>query len=361
MKILYGVQGTGNGHISRSRVMAKQLKAHGFDVDFLFSGRSSSAYFDMEVFGDYCTKQGLSLVSSAGRINALATIRSADLKTLVHDVRTLELDSYDMLLTDYEPITAWAARLTNKPCLGIGHQYAFHGSTPMVTGNTLKKTIMQWFAPSRHSLGLHWHPFEANILPPIIDKRSTHSLTRPDANKVLVYLPFEDPEATEQLLRAFPAYHFFVYGPYAIDGRVDNILRRAPSRKGFRLDLEECSAVIGNAGFVLSSECLHLGKRLLIKPVAGQIEQEGNALALAALDLASVCNSLDIEIVDRFLSARVAQTQSYPDVALHIVRWLDVNRDLLTSGEKAEIERSIASLSCQLWQQTEIDMGLSYA
>ena len=32
MKILYGVQATGNGHISRSRVMAHYLAEHNADV-----------------------------------------------------------------------------------------------------------------------------------------------------------------------------------------------------------------------------------------------------------------------------------------------------------------------------------------
>lgn len=35
MKIFYGVQGTGNGHIARARVMAKELKSAGIDVQFL--------------------------------------------------------------------------------------------------------------------------------------------------------------------------------------------------------------------------------------------------------------------------------------------------------------------------------------
>ncbi|HFF2915998.1 TPA: glycosyltransferase family protein, partial [Vibrio cholerae] len=39
MKILYGVQGTGNGHIARSRAMCAALKQQQVDVDYLFSGR----------------------------------------------------------------------------------------------------------------------------------------------------------------------------------------------------------------------------------------------------------------------------------------------------------------------------------
>ncbi|MEZ9793074.1 glycosyltransferase family protein, partial [Vibrio splendidus] len=42
MKILYGVQGTGNGHIARARAMAVAFRQQNIDVDFLFSGRDQS-------------------------------------------------------------------------------------------------------------------------------------------------------------------------------------------------------------------------------------------------------------------------------------------------------------------------------
>ena len=52
MKIFYGVQGTGNGHITRARVMAKELYSAGIDVTFQFTGRLANKYFDMEIFKD---------------------------------------------------------------------------------------------------------------------------------------------------------------------------------------------------------------------------------------------------------------------------------------------------------------------
>ncbi|MDW2149941.1 glycosyltransferase family protein, partial [Vibrio sp. 378] len=47
MKILYGVQGTGNGHIARARAMSKAFESHDVQVDFLFSGRAPEKYFSM--------------------------------------------------------------------------------------------------------------------------------------------------------------------------------------------------------------------------------------------------------------------------------------------------------------------------
>ena len=45
MKILYGIQGTGNGHITRARVMASCFKKLNVEVDYVFSGRANTCIF----------------------------------------------------------------------------------------------------------------------------------------------------------------------------------------------------------------------------------------------------------------------------------------------------------------------------
>ena len=50
MRILFGVQGTGNGHISRSRTLARALKSRGMAVDYLFSGRAADGYFEPGIY-----------------------------------------------------------------------------------------------------------------------------------------------------------------------------------------------------------------------------------------------------------------------------------------------------------------------
>ena len=76
MRILYGVQGTGNGHIARARVMAKAFALKdNVEVDFVFSGREPSKYFDMEVFGSYRTLQGLTFFTENGAVNKWKTLK----------------------------------------------------------------------------------------------------------------------------------------------------------------------------------------------------------------------------------------------------------------------------------------------
>ena len=73
MKIFYGVQGTGNGHISRARVMARELFAAGYDVTFQFTGRPANKYFEMEIFNDYLVKDGLTFNTHKGQVSYLKT------------------------------------------------------------------------------------------------------------------------------------------------------------------------------------------------------------------------------------------------------------------------------------------------
>ena len=72
---------------------------------------------------------------------------------------------------------------------------------------------------------------------------------------------------------------FVVYG-YDRDEERGNLTFKRPARAGFLADLAASSAVIATAGFTLMTESLQLGKPYLALPLAGQFEQELNALLL---------------------------------------------------------------------------------
>ena len=75
MRIVYEVQATGQGHISRARATAQAFKKHpDVDVTWLFSGRLRERLFDMEPFGDFQYHAGLTFVTEAGRLRYRKTI-----------------------------------------------------------------------------------------------------------------------------------------------------------------------------------------------------------------------------------------------------------------------------------------------
>ncbi|WP_096084494.1 MJ1255/VC2487 family glycosyltransferase [Agaribacterium haliotis] len=343
MKILYGVQATGNGHITRARAINAHLAQNGIETDFLFSGRERELFFDMEAFGDWRCCQGLTFQHEAGKIKLLKTAQKNSVRQLWKDIRTLDLSSYDLVLTDFEPISAWAAKRQGKLCVGVGHQYAFHHEVPS-RGHTLAGSlVMKHFAPADVELGLHWHHFNAPILPPIAE---THSTDAPvDPNKILVYLGFEEPEHVINLLEQFEDQLFVFYGPFAQYESRGHIQLKPLSREGFKKDLATAGGVICNAGFELSSEAIQLGKKLLVKPLLGQMEQLSNAEALKVLGLGSSMDTLDPAAIREWLNQPAAKPVRYPEVAKGIVEWLAAG-DWRNEEKRLQLIRS-------MWENTD--------
>lgn len=320
MKILYGVQGTGNGHITRARALSHYFQEFGLEVDYLFSGREAQSYFDMEPFGDtYQIKKGLTFYHDAGNVRYARTIRNNSLRTFHEDVRSLDLTQYDAVITDFEPITAWAARKQAVPCIGIGHQYAFLYPVPTGGDNWFARTVLRHFAPCNYSLGLHWHHFDQPILPPITEPLQTQPT---EHGKILVYFGFEDCEEVIDYLKPFTSHTFVIYGRFDSFQSLGHIQLKPLSRTGFRADLASSEGVICNAGFELSSEAIQLGKKLLVKPLGGQMEQVSNAVALEQLGLGLSMKHLDRHVLTHWLNHFEGTQIVYPNVAQEIVRWL---------------------------------------
>lgn len=320
MRIFYGVQGTGNGHITRARVMAKELYAAGMDVSFQFTGRPADKYFDMAIFNHYRLRTGLTLNFDKGEVNYLKTVRNTKPLTFIKDIRSLDLSAYDLVISDFEPVTAWAAKNQKKTVLGIGHQYAFNHKIPKAGSNPVANQVMKHFAPANVGIGLHWHHFGQPILPPIIDEAG--ALANTVRNKIIVYLPFEDQHEVIRLLSPFKHFNFHVYAPGTVQSEFDHIICHPLSREGFQKNLQDCAGIISNAGFELASESLQLGKKILAKPLHAQMEQISNAAALQQLGYGYVMNDLDPAVVEHWLHDDHAVRVTYPNTARILVQWI---------------------------------------
>ena len=340
MRILYGVQGTGNGHITRARAMAAALKNRPVEVDYLFSGRAPERLFDMEIFDDFRVCSGLTFVTRNGKIRPLSTVLYNRPLRFLTDIRNLDVKKYDLILTDFEPVTAWAGRLRDCRVVGLGHQYAFHHAIPQHHGSISQRLIIRHFAPADISLGLHWHHFDKPILPPIAPV--AHSGGKINRHRIIVYLPFESPADIRRLLMPFSDHHFRIYHPEVAAREEAHLSWHPPGRQTFQDDLLASEGVLCNAGFELASEVLQLGKKLLVKPVLGQSEQYSNALAIDLLGYGHVMYHLDREKIGEWLGASATTRIRYPDVAAAICDWL------LAGARKDDIP----ALSADLWERS---------
>ncbi|WP_026376605.1 MJ1255/VC2487 family glycosyltransferase [Aestuariibacter salexigens] len=321
MKILYGVQGTGKGHIARARIMADAFSQRDdVYVDFLFSGRDESDYFDMHPFDQYQTRRGLTFVTQRGRVSQWQTLKQANLVQLWRDVKALDLSDHDLVINDFEPVSAWAAKRQDTPCISISHQAAFAYDVPTQGDSAIDRLLTRYFAPSNIKLGVHWYHFNKPIVPPFITDKAAEKAS---LAHVLVYLPFESLDDIQGFLEPLSEYRFEIFHPAVKQNDESRQLAwRKTSKQHFRHALQHCRGVIANGGFELSSECLQLGKKLLMKPLTGQYEQLSNALTLSTLELCHTMYSLDTDVVEEWLEKPGIEPITFPDNPHILIDWL---------------------------------------
>ena len=323
--------------------MLPALQQADISVDFLFSGRPREQLFDMQCFGDFQHYQGFTFKTESGSVKRWQTLKSARVSQFIADVRSIDLSGYDLLLNDFEPVTAWAARRQKLPSLGLAHQYALRYGLPGTSKAFWLKSAIDTFTPLDRYLGVHWQAFEQPILPPLLTlnaaaiKPPIRDLQEPF---VLVYLPFEAVDQVIHWLHSLPGYRFKLYAdvPDALD--LENVMLRPLSRDSFPLDLQQSEGVICNTGFGLCSEALMLGKKILTKPLSGQIEQYSNACILENMQRATVMQAFDKKLALGWLEQPNVVSVVYPDVAQHLARWIKSDTDL--QG---------AQLVDQVWQE----------
>ena len=344
MNILYGVQATGNGHISRSREIIRCLKEKGHNVFVILSGREPSLLWDIDELKPFDTYKGLTFSTNKGKIKYFETILNLKFMQFFSDIASFDASGYDLAIIDFEPVTSRIASKHKIPSIGIGHQYAFYNDIPTEGANPVANFIIKHFAPADHSIGLHWYHFDQPILPPIVPVFDKNSISIID-NKILVYLPFEEPEDIMRFLAPFKNYDFYVYNKYEKASQNGNIFLCPFSRNGFLNDLKECSGVISNAGFELVSEALTIGKKMLIKPLTGQMEQLSNAKAIKMLNLGLVMKKLDISMLANFLKMPQSSPINYPYVA-------EIIASVIDSGNWADMQKII--------NDSWVDVNISY-
>ena len=283
MKILYGIQLTGNGHITRSIQIIKSLKEIGCEVDIITSGSNSQLELPYEVKSRY---KGLSfLYNRSGGIDWIKTIGSLGLIQFLKDIE-YDASGYDIVVSDFEPISAWSAKKHKKPSIGIGNQYSFMSENiPRPNRRSIISEIfLNRFAKCDHNIAINYQRYDDFIALPIISDNLLGKETRED-DFYLVYLP---SISTERIVRELKSanQNWRIYSPDVKEDYVDGKIElNRPNKEEFAKDLLRCKGVITAAGFSTTSEALVLKKKIWSIPIKGQYEQECNALALKGMGI----------------------------------------------------------------------------
>ena len=318
MKILYGIQGTGNGHMSRASAILPRLNEYA-EVDILVSGHSSEIQSGFPMKYQY---PGLGFTfGKNGGINYWQSLVRSKPSQFIRSIRELPIEDYDLIITDFEPVTAWAARLSGAPCIGVSHQASFLSQKTPRPHSTqwFGELLFRWYAPVDTSIGFHYQPYDNNILTPVI-RDEVRSLKPSDEGHLTIYLPAYSPDRLLPHLQklGLPVHLFTKHEKQA---RTAGNVRIIPvCSDEYLRSLESCTALVCGAGFESPSEGLFLGKRMLCIPMKQQYEQHCNAAALQEMGV-PVYPKVDAGFapaLQHLLAMPAPEPVPYPDVLTEV-------------------------------------------
>ncbi len=302
MKILYAIQGTGNGHISRALEIIPILKKKG-DVDVLVS----SSQWELELPFEITYKlNGLGFAfGKKGGIDFTKTYLNLDTKKLISEIKSLPVEKYDLIISDFEPISCWAAKLNNKPCIGLSNQAAaLHPKAAQPKfSDPIGKLVLRKYAPVTHAYGFHFISFDKTVSTPII-RQSIRNAEVKSLNHITVYLPSYDDKYIIEKLKYASTVPFQIFSKHAkIAYKKGNFTVFPLKNEPFIESLATCKGVITNAGFGTTSEALFLKKKLLVIPMKNQFEQHCNAAVLKSMGVTVIKNlkKKNIDLVSEWI------------------------------------------------------------
>jgi uncharacterized protein (TIGR00661 family) len=317
-KIIYAVAGEGFGHSTRSHLIGQRLIDAGHNV--MFVGSKKSLLYLKQYFGERVKEVfGLSYAYDKGYVDPIRTLKRNLVKLPKGHRRNVELFKKhfepfepDLVISDFEPFSAWWAWRKNVPFISIDNEH-------ILTLCKLEHPAKNWFSRLTASVVTKCHyvgavtyivinffkvplRIDSAILAPPIVRPIVCALQPKQGEYILVYSTTGTGEGQlRQMLGKFSGQKFYVYG-FDKSAEYDNCVFKKRSTEGFLADLAGARGVVASAGFSLISECMYLKKKMLLLPLAGQYEQIINAHYIEKLGLGISAEKLDEMVLARFLN-----------------------------------------------------------
>jgi len=318
MKILYAIQGTGNGHISRAREIVPLLQRYG-ELDLLVSGTEAEVTLSQPL---KYRLHGFSFVfGTKGGVDKWATFKLMNLRQLWHDMHDLPLKQYDLIINDFEPVSAWACRLQKLPSVSLSHQCSFVSpKTPRPEKWNYAEWLFKYYSPTTYHIGFHFERYDDFIHTPVI-RSDIRNLEPGNLGHYTVYLPaYDDKTLVKYLSRTGVEWHIFSKRQ-KIPYREGNVQIFPVNNETFNKSMASCTGLLTGGGFEGPAEALYLQKKVLVIPMSGQYEQQCNALAASRLGV-PVVHAIDDDFpehLNKWIADDKKVRVDFPDETTQII------------------------------------------
>jgi uncharacterized protein (TIGR00661 family) len=282
IKILYAFQGTGNGHAARASEIIPLLEEFA-EVDILISGNQSQVKLSRPIKYNY---RGLVFYyTNRGGVSYLKTLFKNNLIRLSKKLIKVPVAQYDLVINDFEAITAWSCKLRKKPIIGLSHQAAFSSQKSPRPDKIafLGEFILRNYAPTKKHIAFHFQSYDDFIFSPVI-RADIRAAEVSNLGHYTVYLPAYADDKLIKLLHKIEGVTWHLFSRKAKESRQEaNVLIQTIDAQNFAKSMASSAGLLCSAGFEGPSEALFLGKKLFVVPVKGQYEQYCNASSLKQL------------------------------------------------------------------------------
>jgi uncharacterized protein (TIGR00661 family) len=318
MKILFGVQTEGNGHITQAIAVKQYLKQNGYDVSKAFAAskkRGLSKYFTDEF--DVVEYDGFDFVfDSVGRVIIWKTLLKNTLElprlilSFIKICNVIRKEKPDAIFNYYEPLVGLTSLFfRNIKYVSFGHQYAMDSSIyPRINGYPVQKLFLRIInkitSLRAKIVALSYYEFndEEMIVSPPMLRSESYSVSDKKEDFVLVYLMNEDmlPQLFSEA-KKYPDIKIECFTKLTKQhNELPNVKLYNLDGKLFQEKMKVCKAVICSGGFETSAEAIYQKKPLLMIPMPNHYEQRANCEDAYLSSFGIYADNIDLSKIPKY-------------------------------------------------------------
>jgi len=300
MRIVYGVQSTGRGHLARFAALKPLFDADEDELLIILSGQDDPPRFFLDSIGTARYERMAGLAMADDGIGGISKRKTASsfithmpelLSSLYQGHKLITAFNPDLIVTDFDPITGSPMVAPSILKVGIGNWAMARqrgvSHLPGIKFERFNTNLAVKLCTSGVDvlLGCHFFPYDDHCLPPIL---------RPDINEVLpsneghilVYHSFRGRlESIVNYALKNEKRRIVLYGYASRPPDMPENMHFEIDPTRFLTDLVTCDAYVGTAGFQSICEAFYLGKKIVLQPIDGHYEQKWNAAKLEELHI----------------------------------------------------------------------------
>ncbi|MFC2094818.1 glycosyltransferase family protein [Candidatus Bipolaricaulota bacterium] len=300
MRIVYGVQSTGMGHLARFAALKPLFDEDGHELLIIVSGPDKPPSYFLDLVGSsrYERMTGFGLADDG--IGGISKRRTAGtfignmpelLSSLYSGHKLITAFNPDLIVSDFDPITGSPMVAPSIFKVGISNSAMVHlPRIDRLAGLRFERfntnlAIKLCTSGVDVLLCCHFYPYDESCLPPIL-RPDIHEVAASNDGHILVYHSFQG--RLESII-AFAERHkgreMVVYGYSTRPPNMPGNTRFETDGSRFIHDLASCDTYVGTAGFQSICEAFYLGKKIVVQPIDGHYEQKWNAAKLEELSM----------------------------------------------------------------------------